>query len=83
MKTVIIYDQCGEDAIKFYVVEGDYEHLDGIYVNHSRQPEALRDMLADLFYDRETGQDLLTAEDSFPINAVKDGAVVIVAGFLP
>lgn len=82
IKTLIIYDQCGQEEIKFYVVQGDYTHLDGIYIN-SMQDEGLVEELVNLFYDCETGQDLLTPEDSFPLKAVKDGALVIVAGFLP
>lgn len=84
MKTVIIYDQCGQDEIKFYVLDGDYTHLDGIYINNASQSEALQDELTNLFYDPDTGQELLTPENSFPYSAIsRDHAMIIVAGFLP
>lgn len=83
MKTILIYDQCGERPIEFYILDGDYTHLDGIYVNHSNHDENLRDELANLLYDEQTGDSLLTPETNFPTYEVKKGALVIVAGFLP
>ncbi|WP_407304013.1 hypothetical protein [Acinetobacter sp.] len=81
-KTIIIYDQCGLMPVEFYVLDGDYRHLNGIYGNHSKQSKKLTDELCDLFYDEE-GESLLTPVETFPVDEVKNGAFVIVAGFLP
>ena len=83
IKTLMIFDQCGQAPIKFYVLNGDYSHLDGIYVNHSQQDQKLVEELANLLYDAETGEELLESLDHFPYGAVsREHAKVIVAGFL-
>lgn len=81
MKTVMIYDQIGQDAIKFAVLEGDYNHLDKVYINSDDEESALVE-LSDLIY-ADDGSEKITFTYEFPIKAVKDGAVVIVCGFLP
>lgn len=90
MKTVIIYDQCEANLI-FFVVEDDYSHLDGVYVNQwvesdkkaeRKQREALQDLLLKLVYD-DKGKMLLKPLKKFPAKEVVAGAKVIVAGFLP
>lgn len=83
MKTVLIYDQLGEGPIKFYILDRDYSHLDGVYINDSNVDEALQEELSKLIYDPVTGCELQCAREYFPSYAVKDGALVIVAGFLP
>ncbi len=82
MKTVLIFDQCGEAPIEFYVLKGDYSRLADVYVNSTEADEALADELNDLFYDAE-GKKLLKPKKRFPVNAVKNGALVITCGFLP
>lgn len=81
-KTVLIYDQCGLEPIKFYVLEGDYTHLNHVYINGSEDDEAKADELSSLMYGKD-GQVKLKAKKGFPYKAVKAGAAVIVAGFLP
>lgn len=83
MKTVLIYDQCGQAPLEFYVLEGDYSHLDKIYINHINHDAKLMDELCDLLYDAETGASLLVPELNFPVNAVSKDTKVIIAGFLP
>lgn len=82
VKTVMIYDQL-DAALKFLVLDGDYKHLDGIYINASNQDEKLQDELSNLLYDPKDGQDRVTLLTEFPMQAVRDGADVIVTGFLP
>ena len=82
VKTVMIYDQL-DASIKFLVLDGDYKHLDGIYINASDQDEKLQDELSNLLYDPQNGQDRVTLLTEFPTQAVRDGAEVIIAGFLP
>lgn len=90
MQTVIIYDQCDAN-IKFLLVDGDYTRFNGVYINsiisenkkEQKAAEKLQDELNKLVYDNKTGRIKLPEVSSFPSAAVKDGAAVIVAGFLP
>jgi hypothetical protein len=82
MKTVIIYDQCGQEDISFAVVDRDVTHLAGIYVNNCNQDAALCDELCDMFYD-DQGRCIIPLSSEFPVDAVKAGAPVITCGFLP
>jgi hypothetical protein len=81
MKTVFIWDEMvGE--IKFFVVDGDYRHLNNIYINGSDDDEKLDQLNEILAYD-DAGKPKVTMLTEFPAQDVKDGAFVIVAGFLP
>jgi hypothetical protein len=81
-KTIVIWDQIGQDDIKFAILDGDYSELDGIYINNSLQEPEDVNRLSDLIYD-DNGREIATFVDKFPVDLVKEGAVVIVAGFLP
>lgn len=94
-KTVVIYDQLDAD-VKFAVLDGDYSHLNGVYINscvpdtdaenYAELEAALEkknEELSNLFYYPDTGKDKLELLEEFPTQAVRDGAIVIVAGFLP
>lgn len=87
MQTVIIFDQ-GDSKIVFFVVAGDCAKLDGVYVNAmvdkklQKRHYELEDILLDIAYDHGTGK-LNPHETKFPVQAVRDGALVITAGFLP
>lgn len=80
MKTVLIWDQCGQEMIKFAVLDGDYRRLNRTYINMGSEDE---DELNCLVYNNETGKYLLNFSEEFPYNTVKEGAFVIVAGILP
>lgn len=81
MKTVIIYDSVFEQPISYYVVDGDYSHLDGVYGNHMGFSQKLQDELYKIVFNEDwTSKPAL---DKFPLQAVKEGAIVIVCGFLP
>lgn len=83
-KTVLIYDQC-DAGLKFAILEGDYKHLNGTYINSvtdSPEAEACQDELNKLVYN-DNGSDKLQFLSVFPVAAIRDGAEVIVAGFLP
>jgi hypothetical protein len=89
-QTVIIYDQC-EANLTFFVLDGDYRHLNNVYINQcvgktkkeQKAAEKLQDELNNLVYDQKTGATILPILTVFPIEAVQSGADVIVAGFLP
>lgn len=82
MKTVLIFDQCGNEPIQFTVLDGDFKHLQGVYINDACNDEARQQELSDLLYNTQ-GEYRLHFEDTFPTDAVRNGAEVIVAGFLP
>lgn len=91
MKTVMIYDQLDAE-LKFFVLEGDLTHLDGVYINQwiesdskaeRKKRDALQNELNTVIYDETNGTFLHPVESKFPIQAVVEGAVVVVAGFLP
>lgn len=85
MNTVIIYETF-TDRIKFIVVAGDATRFDGMYVNSVGNDEALEDEFCSMLYDELSGEPtalLKNARDKFPVDEVKGGATVIVAGFLP
>jgi hypothetical protein len=82
MKTVIIWDACGEDAIKFLVVRGDYSHLDGVYLNSeaSAAEEAeLNDLVIDEGYIRKMSDDFPLKEFALGSSDIQ----VIVCGMVP
>lgn len=94
MRTIIIFDTLGQDPITFFVVEGDYAHLDGVYINTTRLVDLDTgidkvhqercDELCNLIYD-ENGRirNEIVQFKSFPVGAVDDTTPVIVAGFYP
>ena len=82
MKTVLIYDQCGEAPVSFLVLEGDYTHYDKVFINSTESDEKLQDKLSRLMYDKD-GQLRHKMRSKFPHAAVRAGAKVIVCGFIP
>ena len=83
MRTVLIFDQCGAEALEFYVLDGDYRHLAGVYVNSCEGNQKKQDELSDLLYDPDTGEKRKKARHKFPVKAVRAGASVVVCGFIP
>ncbi len=81
-KTVMIFDQCGQEPIEFYVLDGDYTHLDGVYINSTATKPKLDRELTKLMYDTE-GKRKMKHLLTFPHKAVVNGAKVIVCGFYP
>ena len=88
MQTVIIWDELAGD-LDFFVVDGDRSHLNDVYINQFEHEsldadtlEKYQDELNELLYT-DAGAKKLIPKDEFPVEAVKQGAKVIVAGFLP
>lgn len=79
-KTVIIFDQCGELPIQFFVVEGDFRVVDRIYLNTDNDAPEAEATLNELM-EKELTRD--KALDEFPTTAVLEGAFVVVCGFVP
>ena len=82
MKTVVIYDSCGEEELKFFVVNGDWRRFNRIYMNSTLCDKALQDELDTKLFTPE-GNFRGTMTTKFPTEAVKEGAAVIVCGFIP
>ena len=79
-KTVVIWDSC-ETHLQYFVVDKDVSHLDGKYVNSVDCTDQESDAVSLLVYD-DQGKKVIELVDTFPIQAVLDGAKVISAGFL-
>lgn len=79
MKTIFIYEQINGDPLSFFVLDGDYRHLDGIYVNGDKN----WDDLSDLIVDAE-GLEKITLLDKFPIDIVyqESDVCVITVGLI-
>jgi hypothetical protein len=84
MNTIIIYDQLGEEPIKFLVLKGDYSKFNLLYVNSTDSDEALVDEFLGMLYD-DSGELVagLDWRDEFPVSATYADSKVIVAGFIP
>jgi hypothetical protein len=57
VKTLIIWDNC-EANLRFRLVDGDYSHLDGKYVNSAGLDEKVEKEIMELTLDPETGHTL-------------------------
>jgi hypothetical protein len=73
MKTVVIFDQCGECELRFGVFDGDLSHLHNKYINTTEISDEDSDDISELNCNLDT----------FPTEEVKNGAKVIVCGFIP
>lgn len=85
MQTVVIWDTMGQEAVQFFVVDGDVMRFNQLYVNTYTKNKAQKKLLDELLaftYDAK-GNFLHKLLDDFPVEAVKQGAAVIVCGFLP
>lgn len=88
MITVIVWDMCGVEPLRFIAVNADVTHLDGIYINHCDQPQDKQEELLKLIY-KEDGRyrENIKMFDKFPtrqvLNQGKGNVSVITAGFLP
>lgn len=91
MQTIMIFDQCGEAEIKFFVLEGDYNHLNGVYINtdssseqDDEEYEKKKDELYSLLYTHD-GKFKIQPMVMFPVYAIVNNPSfpVIVSGFAP
>ena len=86
MKTICIWDTCGQEPLKYFVVEGDQSHLDGTYINLDGD-EDRQDELNKLTWDEEKDESTVEFLDAFPKELFSqfpnEGIEVIAVGFLP
>lgn len=83
MKTIVIWDLCGEGPLQYFVVKHDVTHLDGTYINSTKCPEANQDELGSLIFD-DLWREKIKMYHKFPMKSVREpDSKVIVCGFLP
>jgi hypothetical protein len=81
MKTIFIYNQGTEIALQYFVLEGDYSHLNGTYINYG--DGKLEDELSDILDYDDVGNPKVRMLDSFPVDQVIPGTIVIEVGIIP
>lgn len=80
MNTIVIWDII-EDAIRFFNLEGDFTHLNGVYIN-SAQDQEKQDELNLIVYNEE-GNHRVHMQQDFPYQCFEPGKTkVIVCGFI-
>lgn len=82
MRTVVIWDNYGAEPIRFFTVDRDLKHLNNKYVNSTDCDMKDWDEISSLVYDEE-GKKVIDLLEEFPVDEVKNGAQVIVCGFIP
>ena len=85
MKTIFIYDQCCQEEIKFFIVPGDYSHLNNTYINAGETPEdeEKSDELLSILYTENCQIFLQELLPSFPVKEITQATKVITVGWLP
>lgn len=85
-RTIMIWDQCGQEPLSFVILEGDYTHLDGVYINGDTGKDVdmiLQEELSNLICD-ERGKSLQKHLTRFPLKTARlPFTKVIITGFLP
>lgn len=81
MKTVVIWDSVNEE-VRFFIVDRDLTHLHRKYANSTETTEAEDSEITSLVYSTD-GKMNVEFIPEFPVEAVRDGAKVIVTGYLP
>lgn len=83
---VVIWDQLGQEPLRFFVTQNlRFLEMDRSYINAYTDDAATEAKLVELcalMYDDE-GNCKQTLLDAFPCEAVRQGASVVVCGFLP
>lgn len=83
---VVIWDQLGQEPLRFFMSQDQrFLGLDRVYINtwtEDPTEEAKQALLTSLMYDDE-GRCKQSQQDVFPVEAVRQGAAVVVCGFLP
>jgi len=74
-RTVVIFDNGIDCCIKFAVQDGDLSKYHGAYININDAGDELRDLIFNA-----DGEFLWKFLDVFPVDEVRNGAIVIVAG---
>lgn len=81
MNTIFIYTLGQEYPLKFFVLEGDYSHLNGCMIGACGTEEEQEELEDILDFDA-TGNTKVTMLDTFPVDLVTPDTKVIEVGFL-
>ena len=76
MKTLIIYDQCGQEALEFYLMDCEWSKINGIYINNADNSEESEKYLMETLEKAEKC-------DTFPLSRMSEIQAVAICGFLP
>lgn len=79
MQTVMIYDELDGQGVGFILFDEDMTRFNNTYVNDMNSQ--LSSELCDIIFD-DDGEYKVKVLDKFPTEAVRNGAEVIVAGFI-
>ena len=77
MKTLFLFDQCGEEEPKFFELEGDFSHLNQVYVN-SLDKQSEQEELTNILYT-EAGH----IRQKLFLQPTRDWDFFVLVGFLP
>jgi hypothetical protein len=80
MKTLFAYDSFGDFPIFFFELEGDYRHLDKVYINDYNDVEDRQGVLAALILDNECN---LKPEIKKLQEPTRDWDFFVRVGFIP
>ena len=80
-KTCIIFVEVPED-VKYYVVDGDQQHLHGTYINDGDSSEDKQDELSNLIYDEHGNNKLVDHSISDFRKFIINNAYLIECGFI-
>lgn len=81
MNTVCIFLDTDGPVIRYFILPGDYSHLDYTYINGIGPDGDDQEQLADLLFDKN-GHSKVKFLHEFPTEEVKNGASVIQIGFI-
>lgn len=81
MKTAIIFQEIPEDLF-FFVVDGDYRHLNGVLINSTDSDAAKQERLSELIYNENGKYQLPKHNIETFRKAIQDGAHLICCGFI-
>jgi hypothetical protein len=78
-RTVFIYN---ETTIQFFVVDGDYSHLNNVYINYIGSEDFQNQLIKILFTENEFDHTYkVHFLDDFPVEEVINGAKIIKCGY--
>lgn len=93
MQTAMIWDSFGEQSLSFYLFEDDLSRFDGVFINlcapvggdtrTEEEYDALQQELMSLMYEEDGPQIQTPVSREEFVAAIKAGAKLIVAGFVP
>mgnify|MGYP003453548472 FL=1 len=85
MKTLILYDSCGENSLKGKIVDGDKSKYNGICFNcyiEDKEKRAIENKLQKEYLD-EFGEDFIFEEDASELIQSKNFDKVAIIAFIP